>query len=209
MTRSIALAVLFCSLLPSLAAAQSRVIDGALPVVTSVSSTVVEATPRPDRAALRAMLAERRRAHLAELRRYVRQGDFPVNGYQEGMLNVFVDESGHLCAVANLMAFDGRIDMVRATAASTNFVVLRDVREGPLHDWILSSGFTQEEIGMIQEPYFFQEQLSSQQEMRRRLEEEKARIRGVLRAVIHRLEEAERASLDLAVDRLVAAGAVS
>lgn len=205
MTRWLALAMLFSSLAPSVAGAQARVIDGALPTTELVSATVV-AVAQPDRAALRAMLAERRRAHLAELRRYVREGEFPVNGYQEGMLNVFMDGEGHLCAVANLMAFDGRIELVRATASATNFVVLRDVHDGPLHDWILSSGFTQEEIALIQEPYAFADQLTSQQELRIRLEQEKARLRGVLRGVIARLEREQRRSLDLAVERLIAAG---
>ena len=69
------------------------------------------------------------------------------------------------------MAFDCEIAMAQATADATSFLVLRDVHEGPLLDWILSSGFTQEEIALVQEPYFFQEvqeeQLSRQREMQR------------------------------------------
>lgn len=225
---ALALSTLIPSISPTVATAQTAVVDGALPSVQAMSpedlalalaragidpesaDPLRDPTPAPDRAspdpaAVRATLAERRRAHLDELRRYVAAGEFPVNTYQPGFLNVFQDGEGHLCAVANLMRFDGELEMVQATAASTNFVALRDVHEGPLHDWILASGFTQEEIAMIQEPYFFQEEVSSQRQMQQQLEEEKARLRRVLGRVIRRLERGGRRSLDLAADRLLAA----
>lgn len=223
---ALALSTLTPSIAPTQATAQTvQVVDGALPSVQAMSPddlalalaragidpSGAEPPPAaaeraaPDLVAARAMLAQRRRAHLEELRRYVEAGEFPVNTYQPGFLNVFQDGEGHLCAVANLMRWDGELAMVQATAASTNFVVLRDVHEGPLHDWILASGFTQEEIAMIQEPYFFQEEVSSQRRMQQQLEEEKARLRRVLGRVIRRLERGERRSLDLAADRLLAA----
>lgn len=206
------LAALAVLLVPALGRAQERVIDGDLPqlmvrVWVPEAIEPVAAPPPvapPDRAALRAMLAQRRRAHLAELRRYVAAGDFPVNSYAEGFLNVFQDEQGHLCAVANLIAHDGALELVRATAASTNFVRLADVHEGPLLDWMLASGFTQEEIARIQEPYM-EIGIERPLGLRERLEREKQRLRRVLRRVIGQLGRDTRRSLDVAVDRLITA----
>ncbi len=205
------LIVLSCLLAPGLAAAQV-VIDGPLPEPTTVTvppetMTAVFVPIAPvasTRDELRAMLAAHRATHLAELRRYVEAGVFPVNDVQPGYLNVFADPSGHLCAVANLMAFDGDRAMVDQTAEASNYVRLVDVHEGALYDWILASGFTQEEIGRIQEPYFFQE-VSLQREQQRQLDRERNRLQRALNRTLARLTRTTDRSLDLAVDRLMAA----
>lgn len=196
MTRSLLVAAVALAVSsPALASAQ-RVQGAPLPELEAPPPAADETT---DRDALRATLAARRRAHLGELRRYVEAGVFPRNTYAPGFVNVFEDDQGHLCAVANLMARDGHLDMVRRTAIDTNFIRLADVESGPLLDWILGSGFTQEEIAQIQEPYFEVEyEAPSETEL---LEEEKRRLQGVLRGVISILERDERTSLDLAVTR--------
>ena len=206
------LVVLSCLLPPGLAAAQV-VIDGPLPEPTSASvppeamtAVYVPVAPvAPSREELRATLAAHRATHLAELRRYVEAGVFPVNDVQPGYLNVFADPSGHLCAVANLMAFDGDRAMVDQTAEATNYVRLVDVHEGALYDWILASGFTQEEIGRIQEPYFFQEVSLQQEQQQRQLDRERNRLQRALNRTLARLTRTTDRSLDLAVDRLMAA----
>jgi hypothetical protein len=194
--------------LPALA---QTVVDGPLPepVVLAVAPTqpMQDLVAAPTRAELRAMLAERRATHLAELRRYVTAGVFPVNDVQPGALNVFMDPSGNLCAVANLMSFDGEQSMVQQTAASTNYVRLADVHEGDLYAWILGSGFTQEEIDRIQEPYFYEPPVAELREQQRQIDHERRRLQRTLNRTLARLTRDRERSLDLAVDRLMASSA--
>jgi len=156
------------------------------------------------RARVRADLASARRRHLGMLRRYAQAMEFPVNTYQPGMLNVFVDEQGHICAAANLIARDGQRDLVDATAAQQNFIRLADVHEGPLLDWMLRSGFTQAEIARIQEPYFEIDDQLPPRDYAREREDEKRRVRGVLLSVARELERETDANLEIATDRLMA-----
>lgn len=162
----------------------------------------VDRAAASERARVRAELASARRRHLGMLRRYARAMAFPVNGYRPGMTNVFVDGDGHLCAAANLIARDGHRDLVDVTAAQDNFVRLVEVEGGPLLEWMLRSGFTQEEIGRIQEPYAYLEREAPS--YRRELEDEKRRVRGVLLEVARQLERETDAGLELATDGLLA-----
>lgn len=165
----------------------------------------VLAAIQAQRGRIRADLASARRRHIAMLRRYANAMSFPVNSYEPGRLNVFLDEEGHICAAANLIARDGHRDLVDITAAQDNNVRLVEVVGGPLMAWILSSGFTQEEIGRIQEPYSFIDEELPRRDYQRELEEEKRRVRAVLLSVALQLEQSTQASLDVATDRLIAA----
>ncbi len=186
--------------LPGLGA--SRAPEGELSA--RVTPNVVAAqTTAAERARVRADLASARRRHLGMLVRYAQAMEFPLNTVQPGMLNVFVDAQGHICAAANLIARDGERDLVDETARTTNFVRLVEVQDGPLLAWMLRSGFTQEEIGQIQEPYAFVE--PEEPTFQRELEDEKRRVRGVLLGVARRLQRQSEASLEVATDRLVAA----
>lgn len=162
-----------------------------------------------ERRRVRAELASARRRHLGMLRRYANAMAFPVNTYEPGMLNVFVDDDGHICAAANLIARDGQRDLVQRTAAQDNYLRLAEVVGGPLMDWMLSSGFTQEEIARIQEPYAFIDEEQPRRDVQRDLEAEKQRVRMVLLQVARELERSTDASLELAVDRLLAARAAA
>lgn len=171
------------------------------PTIAAAQTSAAEA---PTREALRATLAEHRAAHLAELRRYAEAGAFPINDVQPGLLRVFEDPtSGDLCAVANLIASDRQRALVDATAATDNHISLIDVHEGPLYDWILSSGFTQEEIDRIQEPDFYIEVDMEQQVRDRAIQRERHRLQRALNRTLARLERSTARSLDLAVDRLL------
>jgi hypothetical protein len=105
-----------------------------------------------DRAAVRAKLAQNRAANLARFRVYQKKGVFPNNTYTDGKLNVWLDEYGNLCAAATIIKLSGQDDLVQRTADRSNFIRLADVTQGPLMDWILTSGLTQDEIAAIQEP---------------------------------------------------------
>jgi hypothetical protein len=152
-----------------------------------------------DPASMRATLAARRKQHIDALRAYSDAGKFPRNRVAPGKLNVFRDEDGHLCAVANLVHLDGRDDLVDATAKSNNFVRVAEEQSGALHDWVLESGFTREEIAVIQEPYAFVKPTNDF------AAKEDARLRAHFATTIAQLEASTDASLDVAVKRALEA----
>ncbi len=177
---------------------------------------VVAPAPEPDPApavdlvAVRDALAARRQVNLDRLLAYANAGVFPLNRHSDGPLNVMIDEDGHICAAANLIALDGHEDLVRAMAAKNNFVVLRDVHSGPIYDWMMTSGFTQEEIAMIQEPYMpIVEEPAPEPNQPPVIAQdwatkERARLQGVLRGVHSVLVANSDKSLGLAMQRLEA-----
>lgn len=177
----------------------------AAPTETTNNSTV-------DRDQLRQVLAAQRKAHLAKFHDYRKARIYPHNTYQPGMLNVWKDADDHLCAVATLVHEDGRDDIVDSLAKDENFVKTADLTEGPLVDWILTSGFTQEEIVMIQAPTeadveaMEAEYRAEQRRIKRWLAREDKRLAKNYKTVETTLK-AERiadAGLDLAVARLAA-----
>ena len=115
--------------------------------------TPIKELSATERAAKKSELAAARAKHLDMLHAYWQAGVFPKNTDKPIVANVFRDASGHLCAVANMVDKDGLHDVVDATARTDNFVRVADQSSGPLADWALTSGFTREEIAMIQVPY--------------------------------------------------------
>jgi len=107
-----------------------------------------------DRAAVRAKLIANRAKNVASFRAYQKRGVFPSNTYRNGKLNVWIDAAGNMCAAATMINDWGLHDLVIRVSEQTNFIRLRDVRQGPLMDWMLMSGLTQAEIVAIQEPGF-------------------------------------------------------
>ena len=106
----------------------------------------------PDRATVRAQLAQHRAQKIVRLTRYAQRGEFPHNFDKSTSAHIFRDGAGRLCAVANLVQQDGRDDLVEATVREHNNLAISDVNDGPLLDWILASGLTQEELARIQLP---------------------------------------------------------
>ena len=107
---------------------------------------------RLDRDTVRAALVAQRATNLAAFRAYRKAAVFPNNTYQGKIINVWRDDAGHLCAVANLVNLSGDAALVTRVAEQNNFIRLGTVTTGPLMDWILTSGFTQDEIARIQLP---------------------------------------------------------
>jgi hypothetical protein len=151
------------------------------------------------RAELRAALARRRVHNLAAFRAYVAAGIYPHNYKRTGPLNVWLDPQGHLCAAATMIDRDGHHDLVMATARDNNYLRLLDVTDGPLLDWMLTSGFTLEEIDRIQVPGF---RGSYTVEPGWQVAED-ARLRKAYAATDKYLVAHERDGLDTAVDRLM------
>jgi hypothetical protein len=106
-----------------------------------------------DRATVRAALVQARTRNLAAFRAYQKAGVFPSNTMKGKKLNVWLDADGHFCAAATIIKASGQDDLVNKVAEQNNFIRLADVKQGPLMDWILTSGFTQDEIAAIQEPF--------------------------------------------------------
>jgi hypothetical protein len=105
-----------------------------------------------DRDTVRAKLVANRAANLARFRAYQKAGVFPANTYSDQKRNVWLDDQGHFCAAATIIKMSGQDDLVSRVAEQNNFIRLADVKQGPLMDWILTSGLTQDEIVAIQEP---------------------------------------------------------
>ncbi|MEM9068591.1 MAG: hypothetical protein AAGE52_08800 [Myxococcota bacterium] len=174
----------------------------AVPVATPVAVPVAIPVAAQHRAELRRQLAERRATNLARFVAYREAGEFPRNHDRPGMLNVFIDDEGHICAAANLMAHDGLLSLVQATASRDNFLQLATVQDGPLYRWMLASGFTHDEIATIQEPYAFIPEDIPEEPALEDLEKERLQIR--FRQIEAQLLRNQERSLNTAVDALLA-----
>jgi len=165
-----------------------------------------------DRAAVKAKLIEQRAANLERFRAYYKARVYPSNVYKPGLLNVWRDEDGHFCAAATIIRASGATELVDRVADDNNFIRLADVEQGPLMDWILTSGFTQDEIVMIQKPFSPvttrpvlepkpEQPVAIDAKLRAK---ETARLAAVYRGIDAKLVKAQKANLERAVDRLMA-----
>jgi len=128
---------------------------------TAVATDSAAATPAPAPAAetrerSRTALLERRKAQIARLHAYAKAGVFPVNGINANPIHMFRDSAGHLCAIANLVYKDGLVAVVDRAAREHNDVTVADEQAGALHDWVLTSGLTREEVRRIQYPAYYE-----------------------------------------------------
>ena len=141
---------LWIALLSVSAAACAR---AAAPVAEPMPAPVVHRSHHaPSDADLRAALIARRSHNLDVLRAYREAGVFPINTTIPGEGHFLIDDRGTLCAVANLIAQDGHRDLIVIASRTDNALLFGEIKSGPFHDWILTSGFTQEEIARIQAP---------------------------------------------------------
>lgn len=148
---------------------------------------------------LRAALGARRDQNLRAFAGYARRGVFPHNFENDGRLNVWRDREGHLCAAATMIFRSGAKRLVAKVARTDNFIRLADVTDGPLHDWILTSGLTHDEVIAIQEPFMGREPDLPARDWRTA---EDARLRARYAEVQAQLAADRAASLDAAVDAL-------
>ena len=161
----------------------------------------------PDRAEVRAALVQARHRNLDAFRAYQARGVFPSNTFKDGALNVWRDQDGHFCAAATIIRISGQKALVDQVAEDNNFIRLAEVRQGPLMDWILTSGFTQEEIAAIQKPFMpvvKQPRPEPQPIDTAMRDSETKRLSAIYKQVEAQLVKNEQASLELAVDRVMA-----
>lgn len=95
-----------------------------------------------------------RQTNIRRLERYRDRGLFPFNQHVAGRaVPVFVDNDDTACAVGHLMRLSGWDHEVATIQAASNLVYVNDVSQGPLVDWVATSGLTQEEAALIQPAY--------------------------------------------------------
>jgi hypothetical protein len=152
------------------------------------------------RAKLRKVLKARRAKNVAAFRAYANRGIYPHNFRTPDKLNVWIDEEGHMCAAATMIFKSGAKSLVRQTGRDNNFIKLGDVTEGPLLDWILTSGLTQTEVATIQEPFMGREEPEPGSPNWRLTED--ARLRARYAEVLSILSSDPAASIDSAIDSL-------
>lgn len=96
----------------------------------------------------------RSRMHLIGLLDgYRKAGNFPVNYYRNERIPVFIDQHSTHCAVAYLLQQTGHEDMARRIAAADNYAWLKDIHDAEFEEWQKASGFTMEELKLVQGAY--------------------------------------------------------
>jgi hypothetical protein len=173
--------------------------------------------PAPSRDEVRAALVEARAQNLASFRTYWKGGIYPSNVYTKKLLNVWRDEDGHFCAAATIMVKSGNEALAIKHSDDNNFIRLADVEQGPVMDWILTTGFTQEELVSIQKPFMgvAKRPIAPSQPVAMPLppvkpaidarlrKAETARLLAKYKVVDKQLTAKQKKSLELAVDRLM------
>ncbi|HUS33155.1 MAG TPA: hypothetical protein VMZ53_31855 [Kofleriaceae bacterium] len=151
----------------------------------------------PTKAEVIQALKDRRAKNLKSFIAYRKGGVYPHNSFRRGPLNVWMDAEGHLCAAATMIDKDGKHDLVEATATSNNNIRLLDVVRGDLLDWILTSGFTIEEIDRIQAPQIMPDEWMLD------FRQEDSKLAAGYAKTEKALVKNQKASLELAAKRLM------
>lgn len=98
----------------------------------------------------------RSRAHLiAVLDGYRQDGRFPINYYRNERVPVFIDEHNTHCAVGFLMQETGFDFLAKEISQADNYVWVKDISDARVLEWQETSGFTLEELKLIQGAYDF------------------------------------------------------
>ncbi|MGH7444769.1 MAG: hypothetical protein ACREKM_07835 [Longimicrobiales bacterium] len=92
---------------------------------------------------------------IAWLQDYSAAGEFPLNdGQSDVAVPIFRDADGTLCAMAYLIARDGRTDIVDRVANARNTAYIRELVDDPeLVAWLDEVGLTAAEAARIQPQY--------------------------------------------------------
>ncbi len=171
----------------------------AQPPAKSEARVAMPVRLEPTRAEVRAALEKRRDHNLAAFRAYRKAGVYPHNFIRVGPLNVWRDSDGHLCAAATRIDRDGKHQLVQDTGDKNDFIRLLDVTDGALYDWMLTSGFTIEEIDRIQAPMIQPDLRDSEW-----IQAENTRLAKEYAATDTWLVKHRKAGLETAVNRLMA-----
>lgn len=191
----LAAALLSFGFLTAPVVAEARFAQAPPPAAEAAPARWVEA---PSQAQVISALKARRAKNLKAFRTYRKGGVYPHNFVRRGPLNVWMDRDGHLCAAATMIDKDGKHDLVIETAKTNNALRLLDVTEGELMSWILTSGFTIEEIDRIQAPMV----MPDERRMPNYAAEDAKLAAGYVKTDTW-LVKREKASLEIAAKRLM------
>lgn len=98
----------------------------------------------------------RSRLYLIGLLDHYRQaGSFPLNYCRKERIPVFIDEHGTHCAVGYLMQQTGHEELALRIAMTDNYAWVKDIRDPELPTWQEASGFSLDELKLIQGAYDF------------------------------------------------------
>lgn len=84
---------------------------------------------------------------------YRLQGNFPVNYYRSERIPVFIDEHQTHCAVGYLMQQTGYENLAQQISRTNNYVWVKDLKDEQVIEWQKLSGFSLEELKLIQGAY--------------------------------------------------------
>ncbi len=177
---------------------------GCAAAVAAGSTRVASASdrlPAGSEARWKEKLGARREMMLLRLHAYWTAGDFVQNPDPSGGPGHFIlDARGKPCPLASIIERSGRGDLVEEAARKNNNVKVIDLRDGPILEWILQSGLTQEECVLIQRP-----SLSGDDISRAKRDEERKRLANDLARIERTLRESTEKSLTISVKRMMAA----
>ena len=98
-------------------------------------------------------LREARRRNLDLLRAYWQAGVFPAGENPAGRQPTFVDDDGRRCAVAALVEASAGTEAIAHINDRYRNAYIREMDDPALAAWIARSGFTPDEVAMIQPNY--------------------------------------------------------
>ncbi len=98
---------------------------------------------------------QKKRALLIEhLENYKNEGRFPINYEKAGRIPVFIDKHKTHCAVAFLLQKSGNENLALDISNDFNLDWIKDIHNPKLLEWQIESGFSLEELKLIQGAYF-------------------------------------------------------
>jgi hypothetical protein len=102
-----------------------------------------------------ALLHARRQQNLDRLRAYIEAGVFPdaEDSLASGRLPTFIDDLGRRCAVAQLVEQSDGADAAAAIDRRFHHAYVADIHDLGFDAWVATSGFSREEIAIIQPTY--------------------------------------------------------
>lgn len=95
-----------------------------------------------------------RQKYLDLLNEYIALGEFPHNdGHPDNRRPTFVSENGHICAVGWLVKQTSGSEIVQEINSEYKYDYIQDIDHPVFLEWADQSGFTIEELAMIQPAY--------------------------------------------------------
>lgn len=97
-----------------------------------------------------------RKRGLIALKKYIEAKNFPQNHDFPGIrIPYFIDEHGTPCAVAHIMIESGFESLARKISGLNNHIYLDQVDDSEVAKWVANSGFSLDELRLIQPSYAY------------------------------------------------------